>query len=75
MLGYGNIDLATGSALLLIVNIVCVNLASKIVFDIKGIRPRGWVEKEKAKRAKVVYVLAWLVTLLLLIALIYVRRY
>lgn len=75
MLGYGNLALAGGSALLLVVNIVCVNLASKIVFDIKGIRPRSWVEKEKAKRAKIVYILAWLVTLLLLIALIYVRRY
>ena len=75
MLGNGNIALATGSGLLLVVNVVCVNLASKIVFDLKGIRPRGWVEKEKAKRAKVVYILAWLVTLLLLIALIYVRRH
>ncbi len=74
MLGYGDTGLATGAGLLLMVNVVCVNLASKIVFDIKGIRPRGWREKEKAKRAKVVYVLGWLATLLLLIALVYVRR-
>jgi uncharacterized hydrophobic protein (TIGR00341 family) len=74
MLGSGNTDLATGAGLLLIVNIVCVNLASKIVFDIKGIRPLGWREEEKAKRSKVVYILGWLVTLLLLIALIYIRR-
>ena len=74
MLGSGNISLATGSGLLLFVNVVCINLASKIVFDIKGIRPRSWQEKEKAKRAKVVYILGWLVTLLLLITIIYVRR-
>ena len=74
MLGSGNSSLATGAGLLLMVNVVCVNLASKIVFDVKGIRPLGWREKAKAKRAKVVYVLGWLVTLLLLIALIYVRR-
>jgi uncharacterized membrane protein len=74
MLGSGNTALATGAGLLLVVNIVCINLASKIVFDFKGIRPRGWQEKEKAKRSKIVYILGWLVTLLLLIALIYVRR-
>ncbi len=67
-------DLATVAGLLLAVNIVCVNLASKIVFDLKGIRPRGWCEKEKAKRSKVVYILGWFVTLLLLLVLIYVRR-
>jgi len=49
-------------------------LASKIVFDIKGIRPRGWRKKEKAEGSKIVYILGWLLTLLLLIALIYVRR-
>jgi len=69
LLGY-----ITGAGLLLAVNIVCINLASKIVFDIKGIRSLGWCEKEKAKRSKVVYILGWLVTLLLLIAIIYVRR-
>lgn len=74
MLGYGNTGLAIGAGLLLAVNVVCVNLASKMVFDIKGIRPRGWLEKEKAKRAKIVYVLGWLVTLLMLIVVIYVRR-
>lgn len=74
MLGAGNFSLATGAGLLLLVNVVCVNLASKIVFDIKGIRPFDLQEKEKLKRAKIVYIVGWLVTLLLLIALIYVRR-
>ncbi len=74
MLGAGNFSLATGAGLLLLVNVVCVNLASKIVFDIKGIRPFGMQEKEKLKHAKIVYIVGWLVTLLLLIALIYVRR-
>lgn len=74
MLGSGNTALATGAGLLLVVNIVCINLASKIVFDIKGIRPLGWREEKKAKRAKIVYILGWLVTLILLIGLIYLRR-
>jgi uncharacterized hydrophobic protein (TIGR00341 family) len=73
MLGSGNIALATGAGLLLLVNVVCVNLASKIVFDIKGIRPRTYEEKAKAKHAKVVYILGWLVTLVILALIIYMR--
>jgi len=60
MLGQGNVNLAVGAGLLLAVNIVCVNLASKVVFFVKGISPRTWLEKEKAKRAMVAYVLGWL---------------
>jgi uncharacterized hydrophobic protein (TIGR00341 family) len=74
MLGQARLDLAAGAGLLLAINIVCVNLASKIVFLIKDIRPRTWVEKEKAKRAMVVYMAVWLVTLILLILAIYARR-
>lgn len=74
MMGSGNTGLATGAGLLLVINVVCINLASKIVFDIKGIRPHGWRDEKKAAREKIVYILGWLVILLLLIALIYVRR-
>ena len=42
----------SGAGLLLAVNIACVNLTSKIVFDIKGIRSPGWREKEKAQTRK-----------------------
>ncbi len=74
MLGSGNTTLATGAGLLLLVNVVSVNLASKIVFDIKGIRPRTYVEKGKAQHAQIVYVLGWLVSLGILILLMYMRR-
>jgi uncharacterized hydrophobic protein (TIGR00341 family) len=74
MLGQGNIHLAVGASLLLAVNVVCVNLASKIVFFVKGVHPRTWLEKEKAKRAVVIYVLGWLVSLLILMLVIYARR-
>lgn len=73
-LGQGRPDLAVGAALLLAVNVVCVNLASKIVFLVKGIHPRTWLEKEKARRAMAVYVLGWFVALLLLLLVIYARR-
>jgi uncharacterized membrane protein len=74
MLGQANFDLAVGAGLLLAVNIVCVNLASKIVFLFKGIQPRTWLEKEKAKRAMTVYVLGWLIILVVLILVIYARE-
>ena len=73
MLGHGNPGLAMGAGLLLAINVVSVNLASKIIFFIKGIRPRTWLEKEKAKRSMAAYVLVWLVTLLILLLVIYAR--
>ena len=66
MLGHGEIRLATGAGLLLAVNIVSINLACKLVFLLKGIRPRDWWGKEKAKRAMWIYLLVWLFTLLVL---------
>lgn len=75
MLGSGNVVFATGAGLLLAVNIVSVNLASKIVFYLKGVHPRTWLEKETAKKAMFRYVLGWVVTLFLLVLLMYMRRY
>jgi uncharacterized hydrophobic protein (TIGR00341 family) len=74
MLGFGDINLASGAGLLLAINVVCVNLSIKVVFFIKGIRPRTWVEKKKAKHAMTTYIMGWFVTLLVLVAFIYVRR-
>lgn len=73
MLGQGRFSLALGAGLLLVVNIVCVNLASNIVFFIKKVRPRTWLEKQKAKRAMAVWVTGWCVTLVVLVLLI-IRR-
>ncbi len=72
-LGHGQTDYAIGAALLLAANIVCVNLAAKVVFLVKGIQPRTWSEKTKAKRAMTIYILVWIVTLLLLTAAILAR--
>jgi uncharacterized membrane protein len=74
MLGHGEMGLAVGAGLLLVANVVCVNLASKLVFLIKGIRPRTWLEKEKARRAMLVYLLGWLAILVVLMVVIYGRR-
>jgi uncharacterized hydrophobic protein (TIGR00341 family) len=73
MLGAGQVHNALGAGLLLAVNIVCVNLAAKVVFLVKGIHPRTWWEQRKAKRGMTLYILIWAVTLALLVAVIYLR--
>ena len=73
LLGYGEPGLALGAALLLAVNVVCVNLASKTVFFFKGVNPRTWLEKETARRAMRVYLAGWLVLLTVLMLVIYAR--
>lgn len=74
MLGHGQYQLAMGAALLLVANVVCVNLATKIVFMVKGISPRTWWQKEKAKRAMTIYILVWLSGLIILAIVIYLRE-
>ncbi len=73
MLGQGHYPLAAGAALLLGLNIVCVNLATKLVFLFKGIQPRAGHEKQRARRAMRIYVLGWAVLLLLLLLIAYAR--
>ena len=74
MLGYGNVNLAYGAGLLLVINIVCVNLASNVVFFLKGINPRTWAKKNDARRRRIVYVTMWVIILLLLSLIMYTRR-
>lgn len=66
MLAGGNYKQALGAALLLAVNVVSVNLAAKLVFLYKGVKPRTWLEKEKARQSMVAYILFWVVTLAIL---------
>ncbi len=70
LLGRGLYDAALGAALLLAINIVSVNLACKLVFLLKGIRPRTWWEKEKARAAMRRYLTIWVLTLGVLAVLI-----
>jgi len=71
MLGSGHFQLAIGAGLLLAVNIVCLNLAAKVVFLMRGIGPRTWWQKEKAKRATVIYLLIWILSLIILMIAVY----
>lgn len=73
MLGALHWGHALGAALLLAVNVVCVNLAAKLVFLYRGVKPRTWLEKRKAKQSVTVYVTFWVIALLILLVVMYVR--
>lgn len=72
-LGTGHWELAIGSALLLAVNIVCVLLAAKLVFLVRGVKPRTWLERTKAKQSQVLYIGLWAGLLGLLVVIILAR--
>ncbi len=74
MLGAGDWELATGAGLLLAVNIVCVNLAAKISFLFRGIKPRTWLEKQKARQSMTLYIIIWILSLAILLFAIYLRQ-
>lgn len=74
MLSIGQYDHALGAALLLAVNIVCINLSSKLVFLFRGIQPRNWLEARKAKQSRLLYIIIWVISLSLLILIIYLRH-
>lgn len=65
-LGAGEWALAYRAALLLCVNVVCVNLAALLVFRLRGVRPRTWLERRSAARAVWINVGAWGVLLAVL---------
>jgi len=73
MLASGQNALAAGAALLLAVNIVCVNLSATLVFLFKGIRPRTWIEKRQAQQSVAWAALFWTAVLLMLSLAVYLR--
>lgn len=74
MLSDAAYDYAIGASMLLAVNIVCVNLSAKLVFLLKGIQPRTWLETRKARQSRALYLLVWITLLILLIVMIYLRH-
>jgi len=74
LLGNGQVSMALGAGLLLAANIVCVNLAAKVVFLIKGVKPRTWLEKKKAKQSMAVYLLLWIISLAIIVIIILFRQ-
>jgi len=74
MIGAGQPKLAVGAALLLGVNIVSVNLAAKVVFWFRGVKPRSWLEKRKASQSMVTYIFIWAISLIMLLVVIFIRK-
>ena len=74
MLSIGSFDLAAGAALLLAVNIVCINLSAKLVFLFRGIKPRTWLEAHKARQSRALYIVIWIIMLVMLIVAIYLKH-
>lgn len=74
MLGSGQYSQAAGAGLLLAVNVVCINLSAKLMFWIKGIKPRTWLERSKARQSFTISMLFWVISLALLIAAIVLRH-
>jgi uncharacterized hydrophobic protein (TIGR00341 family) len=75
LVGAGHPDLAMGALLLLAVNVVCVIVAAKAVFLAKGVRPRTWYERRKAKQSNLLYSLFWAALLFVLLVVILLRRH
>ena len=49
-LGAGEWQLAMRAGLLLLLNIACLILSALVVFRLKNIRPRGWIDQRKRER-------------------------
>ncbi len=74
LLGSGQLSLALGAGLLLAVNIVCINLSAKLMFLYRGVRPRTWLEKRKARQSIITYMAIWVVMLALLVIVVVLRQ-
>lgn len=70
-LGSRECELAAGAAALLMANVVCVNLAAQLVFLIKGIKPRRWIERRAAQQSVLISLAIAGCLLTLLVAIIY----
>jgi len=73
LIGSGHDTLAWGAAFLLLTNIVCVALAANTVFFLKGIRPRTWIGRQKARQSWSVFVLLWSLILICVLIFLYLH--
>ncbi|MCP3903052.1 MAG: TIGR00341 family protein [Planctomycetes bacterium] len=74
MLGLGHWDLATGAAMLLAVNLICINLAGVVTFRLQGVRPRAWYDAVRARRSARLATIVWIVLLAALAAVIVLSK-
>jgi len=74
LLGSGNTALVPGAVQLVLVNVICVNLAAVTTFFFKGVRPRTWWETKKAEKATRTAIIIWSALLIILVATILVSQ-
>lgn len=70
--GGGHFTSAFGALILLATNVVCLNLASQLVFIWKGVRPRKWLEQRAADDAIRVNLIVLGALAAVLLAVIYI---
>ena len=70
LLGSNHMSLVPGAVQLVLVNIICVNLAAVTTFFFKGVRPRTWWETKKAQTATRRAIVIWSALLIILIVTI-----
>jgi len=73
LLGSGHWEQAGAAALLLAVNVVCVLLSAKLVFLVRGVKPRTWLEQTKVKQSQAFYLGLWVALLAVLVFVIMLR--
>lgn len=71
--GAGELANARDAALLLAANVVCLNLAAQAVLLTRGVSPRRWYEKRRARRAMRIGGAIWLSLLAALALLLWLR--
>jgi len=74
LVGNGHLELAAGAGLLLAVNVVCVIVSAKLVFLAKGVTPRTWYERRKARQSRLIYGVVWAALLVVLLLVLYARH-
>jgi uncharacterized hydrophobic protein (TIGR00341 family) len=70
--GSGHYTDALSALILLATNVICLNLTGQLVFILKGVRPRRWLERKAAENAIRINLIVWGLLVVVFAAIIYV---
>ena len=73
-LGMGDWFNAANAFLLMCVNVVCINLSGLVTFAVRGIGPRSWWEKRKARNSVYYFSAFWCVLLFIITMIIVIKN-
>lgn len=73
LFGSGYAAKAIDAFLLVVINMICINLAGVVTFLVQGIRPISWWEAARAKKAARMALLVWSALLVALVLLLYIK--